>query len=622
MQAQPERSAVYRRAATSPRTVRDLVFDRLPPAVRDRLTHGVVHGAPEPLLAAPSGSAPLVLRALTGVALAAAAAMIGLAAWDFAALRGAKAWQPESFAAAYGALFFLLAVAGAGAFEIRRFQRGAPFRSGRYLFPLDLVEVSGGRLRVTALDTIRDVEARGRSVAVRFEDGHAVVFPLARHDDPAVVEARVRSAIRAAGALACPADAAAIERLDPFFELRLAKDWDAAAAAKSGRRARAPMVWIAAGAALAAVPAGHGILRARNALSDDMMFEEARTRRPGEAPAPKLLAYTRCGRRHVPEAARALVDEIRFDVPALRRLMAGGGELGELAAAAFLETADDPEVLSQYLARGGEHADEVDDALFAMARRLDTISAYDTYLEHGRRHEDEVRHQLLPHAEFAQASRSRLVGTMLSFLRRNPGSAHEEEAWRRIRAAYAGAFPAFLAAGHRAPEGHSFAQALLATLQDRADPRVDLSIEMVSSTKPVTAADDERGKSYLATFEPRALEDLSETIRVAVGSWFGRAFPDGVVETTRPSGAEGRPRIEIRCKPVGLGGSGPEIVSLVLGVRGVVPARDGKDVTIAWEVRADANDDGHAPAERIRGPLARLQEAASEQIAASFHEKL
>src|SRR5262245_43400386 len=119
MPAQPEANAVptrgaavYRKAATTPRVSRDLVFDRLPPAVRDRLSGAILHGgAAEPLLAAPSGRARLALRALFATAGIAIVATIGLAMWGFADPRARYPLQPASFVPVYGALFAVGAIA-------------------------------------------------------------------------------------------------------------------------------------------------------------------------------------------------------------------------------------------------------------------------------------------------------------------------------------------------------------------------------------------------------------------------------------------------------------------------------------------------------------------------------
>src|SRR4051812_20776190 len=120
MGAKPERSAPpqrkahgYRQAAFTARQARDLVFDRLPPAVRDSLTQGVVYGVPEPLLAAPSGWAPRALGAAIASLSIAVVATLGVATWDLGEVRAPYRFQPEAFAVIYGALLGVTALAGA-----------------------------------------------------------------------------------------------------------------------------------------------------------------------------------------------------------------------------------------------------------------------------------------------------------------------------------------------------------------------------------------------------------------------------------------------------------------------------------------------------------------------------
>lgn len=650
----PRRGHAYRHAAATARVSRDLVFDRLPLAVRDRLTRGIVHGAlPDPVLAAPSGRAPLALRALIAAGTTAGVATIGVWFRDFGEPRGPYAMQPTYFAALYGAFFLVAVVATAAVVHLRRFQRGAPFRSGRYLFPLDLVEASGGKLRVTSLDQRCRVEARSRAVALVFEDGHEVTFPVAKRDDAGEIAARVQGVIDAARELVYPADEVKLERIDPFFETRVSDDW-AAAADAPGARPHTKLAWIAAGAAAAAAPAGLGMLRAHNALSDDAMFLEATTQRPGEKRGYKLAAYASRGVRHQDEIGKFLVEEAAGDRTLLRRYLARGGRLAELADDALFELAkQDLEELSEYLQRGsGRHRDEADDALFAIAQRVRTVRGYSVYLEAGKRHADEVRKDLLPDADFAQASKSDLVGALFSFVRRNPGSKHEDEAWRRIRAVYAEALPAFRAA-ERAPAGGRFAEALLAALQERADPRVDIQITMIP---PATVAEADavlgakHGARYLPAahrFRASSLNDLSEIIHSSVAAWFGRSFPHGVAEITRSSGEEGRPVIEIRCEPVAYGSSqwrsplatsaDPAYVTPLVGfaieVRGRVPGHDGKDETVTWKAQIEDKSSGKMLATDSRGQrrstedliedaFAKFLAGVPEQIAESFHQKL
>jgi hypothetical protein len=659
MKAEPEASAaapgVYRRAAGNPRQVRDLAFDRLPPGVRERLTHGIVHGAPEPLLAAPSGRAPLVMRALIGVAVTAAAAVPVVAIAG-----GASAtFQPAGYAGIYAALLAVVAVAGGAAFGLRRFLRGVPFRSGRYLFALDLVEANGGRLRVTSLDTLRTAEASPGGVTAIFEDGHEVTFPVrATGENAATVAKRVNRALGSARALAYPGDQAKLALLDPFFEVRVTEDWDAAA--DRGDRGRSRYAAGVLAAIVAAAPAGYAILWARNTLRDELLFEEARARDiAGHVNPAQLERYVTQGRRHREEAAHLLLDQVGDDGAALRRYANSGGILGELAESALFDRVKfDPDELARYLRRHGRRAGEADEALFAIARRLDTVASYQTYLDGGGKlHADEVRKDLLPDADFAQATRSDLVGSLFSFVRRNPGSKHEDEVWQLTRKRYADALPAFEKLQKPPPEGHVFAEAMLASLQDRVDPRVIVETIFAEPTS-VAQADAvlgaRFGDRYLPaadSFTPDSLEGVAQSIRRSVGSWFAGAFPHGVAEVARPSfdqgEDDGRPHFEIRLTSVAYDSaewhkvdapSGePTHVTPVVGflveVHGTVTTRDGKALTVTWKTTVADSTDGKMTVTSFNGkPRARvamlddafehLLDEAPASVARSFDGKL
>jgi hypothetical protein len=517
-------------------------------------------------------------------------------------------------------------------------QRGAPFRSGRYLLSLDLVEAEGGRLRVTSLDSLRRVEASPRQVTAVFEDGHTVAFPVARHEDPAALAAEAQATVTSACALNYPADEGKLSRLDPFFELRVTEDWASAKDTGSAGRSRLP--WLAAAALVAAVPVGIGLRTGRNALSDELMFLEAKTPRPGEDVPAKLTAYMERGRGHRVDASRILVDEAGEDRALLRKYARAEWPLGELADDALFELAKgDPDELVRIVRRGGPRAAAADEALFAIARRIDTPAAYTSYLEHGSSHAAEVRQELRPDAEFRQAVRSGLVGSLFSFARRNPGSKHEDEAWNISRAHYAQALPAFRAANRPPPDGRRFAEALLAALQDRADPRVTVEVKMGDATaiaKVEAGLAQRHGDRFLSVVDELSadhLEGVAREVRIAVAEWFGRAFPHGVAEVTSATDDENRPRFTIRCYPAAFGvlqrrlpGGSPDDplyatpqVGFDVEVQGAVPAIDGKEATVAWKLRVEDTSGFSTP---VFGGVYMFFYGVPTQIAASFDEKL
>lgn len=642
-------AAVYRSAPQRPRLVRDLVFDRLPLAVRDRLTRGIVNGAlPDPLLAARSAAALRALRVFTAITLAAALGALVLWTRDLGSLYSEHALQPTAYAAPYAVLCFLAAAGAAAALHLRKHQRGAPFPSGRYLFPLDLVEATGGRLRVTALDTARRVEARARAVAVIFEDGHEITLALPRREAPAAIATNLTAEIEAARELSRPADELRLDRIDPFFEVRVSDDW-ASAADTAAARGRAALTTAVIAAALLAVPAGIGLVRAHNAVSDDLMFEDAVSDKPGASRAAKIARYIERGSRHHGELGKylGLVAEGNSDV--LRRYRARGGALGAAADEALFEMVkSNPFELVRYLRTDGAHAVEADEALFALARQRDTIDAYQQYLQAGTLHAGEVKRELLPEADWKQASRSPLVGSLFTFLRRNPGSPHEDEAWKSIHKAYASDRE------HHAHDGKRVAEAMLLLLEERADPRVDLVITTPPSDAVAEAdaalAEKFRGRALPAAdhFSQAKLTSLRDDVREAVAAAFGRMFLRGTVEVTPPGDEPGRPRVEIAIVPVSTGyaewrslldaeGEPKHVtprVSFVVQIRALVPGGPGRDeVTDTWKVGVDDESDAkilartadgitRTPQEMIEDAYAIFLLGVPRRIAESFPEHL
>lgn len=646
----PER--VYRSAPQRPRTVRTLAYDRLPPATRDRLERGILRGAlPDPLLAAPSGAAPLVRRAALAAAVVAVVAGLGLWFWDLGSLEAPRAVQPAWYAAVYGGLFLVAVLAGGALAALRGHLRGAPFRGGRYLFPLDLVEVNGGRLVVTSLDTLQRVEARTRAVLLRFEDGHEVSLPVPRHLPSAGLAARLDAELTAARALEHPADQVRLERIDPFHEVRVSDDW-ASAADPGGGSGRRRAVALAVAGVLLAAPAGWGIHRLRAATSDDLMFDAASSRLAGLDRGARLGAYLRRGMtRHRAEAEDLLIEHAAGDRDVLRRYAQVGGRLGALAEDAIFESIkQQPDDLVRYLKRRGRRAAEADEALFAYARRLDTVIAYDTYLEAGTLHADEVKRALRPEAAFRQAARSSQVGSLCSFVRRYPGSSHEDEAWKRIHEAFAAARSARAGKG----TGARFAEAMLSALEERADPRVDLQVRALA-TSAVAEADAvlgaKFGDRYLPSsrhFTEGALDNVSREIHAAVGGWFGAAFRGGVAEALRADGEEGRPSVSITLTPLVHGSAGwrsplstsPEpdhvtpLVAFLVEVRARVPARDDRpEATLSWDLRLEDGTSGkimardasgvqRSPRQMVDDAFGAFLDGLPARVAASFDAHL
>jgi hypothetical protein len=282
---------------------------------------------------------------------------------------------------------------------------------------------------------------------------------------------------------------------------------------------------------------------------------------------------------------------------------------------------------------------------------MDTAGAYHDYLAVGSRHADEVRRDLLPEADYRQAARSHLVGSLFTFVRRQPGSRHEDEAWATIRRRYADALSVYQADHRSPPEGRRFVEGLLAALLERGDPRVSLDISVAAPTA-LEAADVElratHGNLYVPaapSFSGETYEDLRREARTEIAGWFGRAFAHGVAEITRDSAEdEARPRFDVTCTPVvdgtsrwqKAGSSDPgrvtALVGLVVEIRGRFQ-RDGKETTLSWKAHLEDNTNGKMMTRDHRGEAPSVNRMSEDafgpflsgvpaRIAATFYEHL
>ncbi len=586
-------AATYRRPGSEARHVRNLVFERLPSVVRDRLTSCLASGgAPTPLLVDASRRSPPSAgrwRVLAALAVVAEGVL-----WfkGFGDATSPFALQKFSYAAAHGVAIFVLLFSVIRALRIARGQGGAPFPEGRYLFALDVVEVDGPRVRLTELHTLRRVEARpGKrdpAVVLVFADAHEIVFEGQRKAETLAVT--VKSAIDAAVALVLPDDQPRMNRIDPFFELRVSDDWASAEADDKATRTwvmRAPLPAVSAAILVASVVLGIGLHALRNRLSDDEMFVEAieiadRTSDPhrwkigeysgvrhldeidairferarGDAEA--LIDYLRHARARQGMAEEALFELGKHDPTALKAAIQRGGAGAMRAEDALYELRKgDLDELVTYIQSRGPRAEQADDQLFALARKSGEPKSYRFYLAHGKRHRDEVQSALLPEAAYAEAAKTSDVVVLSDFVREYPDSAHAAEIKAKIHGLYVDALRVFRATKPSAA-GLRFVTTLLADLEDRGDPSVNLDID--AEQGPAIIVGDAKlakrhGADYLpinVDFNEVTMHEVQGEIRSALEQWIASSFPHGAV-TPRGAGlgAEtGRPRIEITVMPV------------------------------------------------------------------------
>jgi len=208
---------------------------KLPPAARQRLAD-VLGGRAEPMPIAyerPAGAVSGVRAAwalILGVF-----ALSGLFALGFGDPRSTWALQPAAAGAGYAALAMASGLSAHALFRRHAKASGASLAPGRYLLPLDIVDVSpedkdgDQRIEVTPLGDARDarvVGARGREeLAIAIHGAGEVRFPLRSERDGEAALRRLEHAQRLLEDLTYGRDLEKALEYDAFFDVRADGSW-------------------------------------------------------------------------------------------------------------------------------------------------------------------------------------------------------------------------------------------------------------------------------------------------------------------------------------------------------------------------------------------------------------
>ncbi len=290
---------------------RRVELHKLPASVRERLSRAI-HGSglPHPILRTSEPARYSLWLPLIVIAAVAAAIT---AREDFGAV--GRPYQGPLFFFAYGAAF---AIVVSGAVAIGRRMRRGPLAQGVYLFPLDIVEIDRTTMTVRPMGglrrvTIELVGGNKTRLELTFEDDARYAFPCR---DEAHAEKTYEALERAQDqieSLTLTKDLGDALDADPFFGVRVG---DGSAEAELRWRALAPdapSTTARRTAAFSFVPplvgvaVGLGAFVARNAFSDDMAYEAART----ENTSISLGTYLGAGGRRHRDQARAKLAELQ-----------------------------------------------------------------------------------------------------------------------------------------------------------------------------------------------------------------------------------------------------------------------------------------------------------------------
>ncbi|MBS2018554.1 MAG: hypothetical protein JST00_37155 [Deltaproteobacteria bacterium] len=315
MYRKPGASGVLQGVLSGPYTGgrRLVLASKLPRAARQRLAD-VLGGRTEPMPILYERPHALVSSArATWAMLLGVIALSALIAVGFGDPRAAWSLQPESLLPLYVAIVVACGLAVLTVFRRHALASGTSLAPGRYLLPLDIVEVpkedeNGDQIVVVRpLGDARDVRVRRDEVVVVMADGEELRFALRSERDGEVAARRLEHAQRLLEDLSYSHDLERALAHDAFFDVRADASWPAVApdgpesARAAGRRAR--RAWLhgrLAGAAVVAASTTLGVFAfyGRNFLSDRALY--LRALRAGTAE--QLDAYLVRGRAYRPEA--------------------------------------------------------------------------------------------------------------------------------------------------------------------------------------------------------------------------------------------------------------------------------------------------------------------------------
>lgn len=256
---------------------------RLPRAMRVRIADVLAYRAePTPLVHVRPGLGASPFRPAWGLVLG-IVALAALTALRLGDPRSAWAILPAPFGVAF--VLAALLVTSSLLILVRRRARvgGASLTPGRWLLPLDVVEVtapdaSGAqRVVVTPLGDARDAEVKGRELLILFDERAPLGFPLRTETDGVVALRRLEHTQRLLEDVTYGDHLEKALAHDPFFEVRVDDSWAELAAPADLPRGERLLFgrFGAVAAALIALAVGAGGFAARNRLSDRVLFVRA-----------------------------------------------------------------------------------------------------------------------------------------------------------------------------------------------------------------------------------------------------------------------------------------------------------------------------------------------------------
>ena len=273
---------------------RTIHFNALPEAVRKRLIDcfdGA--GVPRPIVSETSSSGGAIVGWLA-LALISLGGIVMLASDSFGNIYYAT--QDWYFVAGYVVAFFLLCYSLLAVLRHLKMKRAYPFKLGRYLFPLDYIEATSERLKITPMRALVDfsgVHHHTNGVYTHtmlhfdFEGGERQSFNVAGKERANGILADLSDQRRLIAESVESKQYEIIATLDPLMEARLSDAWDGLGDAfppsePTGDHLAGSIPKVLKFASIPAIVLGivlsGPVFAARNAASDQVAFEQAKRR--------------------------------------------------------------------------------------------------------------------------------------------------------------------------------------------------------------------------------------------------------------------------------------------------------------------------------------------------------
>ena len=197
--------------------------------------------------------------------------------------------------------------------------------------------------------------------------------------------------------------------------------------------------------------------------------------------------------------------------------------------------------------------DMSDDEAFERAEMYDTFYGYQEYLWVEGKHSDEVRDELMPRAQFREASADGSVTQLRQFLIDYPDHEYSEDAREAVHELFEGVYEDFLRQSTAGPETTAFVEALLEWLEHNDTPEVFVrfqppSTDLLETVDLLLQAEETNVAPVAPHFGTGVNAARETTIVERLQTGFSQVFPNDVLRLAKggmPGAGADEPTIDV-----------------------------------------------------------------------------